>query len=100
MKSYELCPSYYSNAPALSCDAMLNMSKVELELISDADMYLFFEKDMRGGVSYVSKRGCQANNKYLKSYDPKLASKHIIYLDVNKLYGYAKSKFLATGEFK
>ena len=35
---------------------MFTMTKVELELISDADMYLFFEKGMRGGVSYISKR--------------------------------------------
>ena len=29
---------------------MLNITKVELELILDTDMYLFFEKGMRGGV--------------------------------------------------
>ena len=38
-----------------SQDAVLNMTKVELELASDADMYLLFEKGMRGGVSYISK---------------------------------------------
>ena len=32
---------------------MLNMTKVEPELISDADMYLFFEESMRGEVSYI-----------------------------------------------
>ena len=37
-------------------DAILIITKVELELISDADMYLFFEKGMRGGVSYIFKR--------------------------------------------
>ena len=37
------------------------MTKVELELISDADMYLFFEKGMRGGVSYISERYSKAN---------------------------------------
>ena len=59
---------------------MLNMTKVELELISDADMYLFYKKGMRGGVSYISKSHSRANNKYLKSYDPKQESKHITYL--------------------
>ena len=56
---------------------MLNMAEVELELISDADMYLLFEKGMRGGVSYISKRYSKANKKYLKFYDPKQESKHI-----------------------
>ena len=71
IKNYWLCPSHYLNAPALSWDTMLNKTKVELELISDAAMYLFFKKGMRVGVSYLSIRFSKANNKYLKSYDPK-----------------------------
>ena len=47
------------------------MTKFELEVVLDADMYLFFEEGMRGGISYISKRYSKANNKYLKSYDPK-----------------------------
>ena len=46
-----LCPS----SPALSWDTMC----------------IFFEKDMRGGVSYISDRYSKANNKYLKYCDPK-----------------------------
>ena len=52
-------------------------------------MYMFFEKGTRGGVSYISNRYSKANNKYLKSYDTKQKSKHIIFLDANNLYGYA-----------
>ena len=37
---------------------------------------------------------------YLKSYDPKPESKHMIYLDANNLYGYVMSKFLPTSIFK
>ena len=55
---------------------------------------------MTGGVSYISNRCSKANNKYLKYYDSKQESKHIIYLDANNLYGYAMSKFLATSLFK
>ena len=33
LRNYELCPSHYLNTPALGWDAMLNMTKVELELI-------------------------------------------------------------------
>ena len=57
---------------------MLNMTKVKLELISDPDMYIFFEKGMRGGVAYISNRYSKGNNKYLKSYDPKQEPKHYI----------------------
>ena len=55
---------------------------------------------MRGEFSYISKRYSQANNIYLKVHDPKQESKHIIYLDVNNLYGYAMYKYLETSEFK
>ena len=92
--------SHYLSAPASSWDAMLNMAKVELELIPDPDMYIFHEKGSRGGVSYISNRYIKANNKYLKSYDPKQQSKHIIYLDANNLDGYAMPKFLPTSGFK
>ena len=79
---------------------MLNMTKVELELITDPDMYIFFEKGIRGQVSYISNRYSRANNKYLKSYDQKQESKHIIYFDENNLYGYAMSRFLPKCSFK
>ena len=79
---------------------MLSMTKIKLELISDPDLYMFFEKGMSSGVSYISNTYIKANNKYLKSYDPKEESKHVIYLDANNLYGYAISKFLPTSGFK
>ena len=59
------------------------MTKVELKLIPAPDMYIFFEKGTKGWVSYISSRYSKANNKYLKSYDPKQEWKYIIYLDAN-----------------
>ena len=56
LKNYGLCPSHYLSTLALSWDAMVNMAKVELELITDPVMYIFFEKGMRGGISYISNR--------------------------------------------
>ena len=50
---------------------MLSMVKVGVDLISDVDMNLFFEKCMKGGVSCISKRYRIASHKYLPSYDPK-----------------------------
>ena len=48
-------------------------------------MCIFLEKGTRGGISYISNRYRKANNNYLKSYDPKEESKHIIYLEPNNL---------------
>ena len=55
---------------------------------------------MAGQFSYISKSYSKTSNNYLKSYDLKQQSKHIIYLDENNLYGYAMSKFLPTKIFK
>ena len=44
LKYYTLVPFYYFSSPELSWDAMLKMTEIELELISDIDMYLFAEK--------------------------------------------------------
>ena len=61
LQNHRLCLSHYLSGQALSWDAMLDTTKVEIQLISDTDMYSFFEKGMRGGVSYVSKRYSKAN---------------------------------------
>ena len=56
-------------------------------------MYLFIDKGLRGGISYIAKRYAKANNKYMKNYDPKKPSKFITYLDMNNLYGQGLSGF-------
>ena len=63
------------------------MRKIKLELILDPDMHIFFERDIRSEVSYISNRYKKADNNYLKSYSPKQKSKHSIYLEVNNFYG-------------
>ena len=56
LQNYGLCPGYYLGTPALSWDVMLYLTKVDLELIQDPDMYIIFEKGTRDGVSYISNR--------------------------------------------
>ena len=63
-------------------------------------MYLFIEKGLRGGISYIAKRYAKANNKYLNDYDPKKPSTFISYLDMNNLYGWAMSEYLPYERFK
>ena len=100
LEYYKLDPCHYFTSPGLSWDAMLKMTNIKLELITDIDMYLFIEKGMRGGVSYIANRYGKANNKYMKEYDKNAPSKYIMYLDANNLYGWAMSQYLPTGDFK
>ena len=51
MQYYKLDPCHYFTSPGLSWDAMLKMTNVKLELMTDIDMYQFIEKGMHGGVS-------------------------------------------------
>ena len=78
---------------------MLKMTGVKLEQISDIDKYLFIEKGLRGGISYIAKRYAKANNKYINDY-PKKQSTFISYLDMNNLYGWAMSEYLPYEKFK
>ena len=71
MKFYGLDPCHYFSSPGLSWDAMLKMTELELEKISGIGKYLFLEKGLRGGISYIVKRYAKANNKDIKVYDSK-----------------------------
>ena len=98
---YELDPCWYYTAPGLAWDACLKLTNVRLELLTDLDMLLMFEKGVRGGISMISNRHGQANNKYMEEkFDETKPSKFITYLDANNLYGYAMSKKLPIGGFK
>ena len=44
----------YFSSPGLSWGAMLKMTGIKLEKIFDIDMYLFIEKGLRGGISYIA----------------------------------------------
>ena len=76
------------------------MTGIKLEKISDIDRYLFIEKGIRGGISYIAKRYAKANNKYMNDYDPEKPSTFTIYLDKNNLYGSAMSEYPPYGEFR
>ena len=100
LEYYGLDPCHYFTSPGLSWDAMLKMTNVILEFMSDIDMYQFVEKGMRGGTSYIAHRHGEANNHYLSFYDPSKPTKYIMYLDANNLYGWAMSRHLPKGDFK
>ena len=82
---YKLDHSHYFSSPGLSWDVMLKLIGVKLEKIIDIDMYLFIEKGLRGGISYIAERCSEANNKYMKDYGPAKLLKYISYLNMNNL---------------
>ena len=88
-KFYGLDHCHYFSAPGLSWDAMLKMTGVALEKVSDPDKYMFFEQGMRGGLNYINKR-----------YSETSKNKHILYLDMNNLYGCAMSQYLPISNSK
>ena len=88
LKYYGLDPFHYFSAPGLSWGAMLKMTKVELEKISDPDKNVFFDQGLRG-VSYINKRYSKASK-----------NKHILYLNMNNLYSCAMSQYLPYANFK
>ena len=100
LKNYGLDPVYYYTAPGLAWEAMLKMTKIKLELLSNIDMLLMIEKGIRGGISIISNRYGKANNKYMKDFNKKELSKYLMYLDANNLYGWAMSQKLPVHSFK
>ena len=93
---YRLDPCHSFSSPGFSCDAMLKMTSIKLDLNSDIDMHLFIEKGVRGGISYIAK----AKNKYKERYDSSKVSIYISYLDAKNLHGWAMSEYLRYSRFK
>ena len=97
---YKLDPAHYYTSPGLVWDACLKTTGQNLELLHDYDMLMMFEQGIRGGITHISKRYAEANNKYMKNYDNKKESTFIQYLDANNLYGWAMTQNLPTHGFK
>lgn len=99
IKNYGLDPFWYYTAPGLAWDAALKISGIQLELFTDANMYLMDESGIRGGISTITKRHAMANNKYMNEYNPEEGSVFVPYLDANNLYGWAMSQPLPVNGF-
>ena len=100
MQNYKLDAAQYFTAPGLSWDAMLRMTGVKLDLLTDIDMLLFFQHGIRGGVSMCAKRKEVANNPFLSTYDERSDTSYILYLDATNLYGHAMCQNLPVGSFR
>ena len=93
LKFDKLDPCHYFSSPRLSWDAIFKMTSVNLEKFSDIGIYIFIEKRLKGGISYIAKRHSEENNKYILYCDPTKPSIFIPYLDMNNLYGCGMSNY-------
>ena len=69
-KTYRIDPRYSYDLPGFSWQVMLKMTKIELDLIFDQDIYLFLMDTIRSGITQVNKKYSKADNKYTRNqYD-------------------------------
>ena len=73
--------------PGISWDTILNITKIEFELMQDPDRFISFEKGTRVEflifVIYIMAKPTVSIQNFITK---KQESKHIIYLDANNLY--------------
>ena len=97
LKHYKLDPAHFYTSPGLAWKACLKCTGIRLELLTNPDMLLMFERGIRGGITQAVRKYTSANNKYMGDrFDPKSESSCLQYLDANNLYGWAMSQPLPT----
>jgi len=63
ISKFKLNPCNYVSAPSLSWDVLLSKSKIELDLLTDLEMFLMIKNNIRGGISSImGKRKVEAHN--------------------------------------
>ena len=78
--------AWYFSAPGLVWDAALKITKVQLQLLSDAYMFLMI-KCIRGGIATISHCHTIDNNEYMgNEFYPAKESKFISYLNANNIH--------------
>ena len=88
-KAYGINPLYSYSTPFFTWKAGLKMTGVKVDYITDDKLSLLLENKMRGGPS-----SCMGN-RYVKRGERKL-----VYEDMNNLFGWSMSQYLATGDFR
>ena len=81
---YHLDPIKFLSCPGLAWQAALKKAEViiflkKLDLLTDIDMLLMFEKGIRGGICHSIHRYTKGNNKYIKDYDKNKESSYLKY---------------------
>lgn len=99
-KTYQLDAAHYFTAPDLPFDAILKITNVNIQLLTDHTMLNFLQSNIRGGISQCSHRFAQANNEYIPTYDTSKPKDYLCYWDACNLYGWAISQMLPIDDFE
>ena len=102
LRHYSLDPAHFYTSPGLAWKACLKRTGIKLELLTDPDILLMFERGIRGGITQAVREYTSANNnKYMGDrLDRKSESRYLQYLDANNFYGWAMSQPLPAGGFR
>ena len=115
LEHYKVDPANFYTVPGLTWQALLKTAseaceyekrrkdcklcpdEFRLEVLTNIDMLLMFEKGIQGGITQAVKRYAKANNKYMKDlYNPDEESIYLEYVDANNLYGLEMVQNLPT----
>ena len=91
---------YCIYAPCFSNRAMLKMTSVEINLMTDPNMHLMIENRIRGSRCEPIYYHAKANDKYINPNFNNEKKSYIISLDANSLYASAMCYELKYGEIK
>ena len=114
MTTFNLDVCQYISAPQLAFDAMLKQLDEPIQRMTDPDMILMCESNIRGGVSFVAERHAHCEclekeiNKKVKNETESERAKRIndtetdtlFALDANNLYSVAQSSLLPWGNYE
>ena len=100
IKIDELNPAHFVSTPGLAWQACLKKTEVNLESLTNIDMLLMVEEEIRGEMCQAIHRYAKANNKYMTNYNKNIKSPYLKCLDANNLYGWAVSQKLPVDSLK
>ena len=84
-----LDPINFFGVPGMGWASALMTLNEPISLLSDNDMYNFFEAGIRGGLTFVNKHFVKADQ-----------NTELLYIDINNLYGWALSQKLPYKDFE
>lgn len=103
IQAYGMDPIYYLSLPGFAWGAMFRKTQVKLDILTDHQMFVFYEQSIRGGLTQLTKHYQKADNVYTnpeKHVDENDKSRYLFLFDANGLYSWAMTQCLPVGGHK